>query len=140
MNLKNAFRFQNKLEHLMDETSGILQDQRNISKVKASHLHSQISAEEKDVWVKDAQPSDYTDQTTVLATFLMAMLTKREKPANAIHDTKSKLDIDMDNQGGLNRTHQQLSDSASTAKSSLSPRTGGLNTAPQNAGAPITPK
>lgn len=108
MNLKDAFRFQNKLETLMNETCDILQDRRNILKVKTTHLRSQVSAGERDVEVEEARPSDYAGQATGLATFLMAMLTEREKLADAIHDAKAKLDIDMDSQVGLNRTRQQL--------------------------------
>ncbi len=108
MNLKDAFRFQNKLEELMNETREILQDRRNILKIKTTHLRSQVSAEEKDVEVEEARPSDYAGQATVLAAFLMAMLAEREKLAGAIHDAKAKLDIDMDSQVGLNRMRQQM--------------------------------
>lgn len=121
MNLKDAFRFQNKLESLMDETCDILQDRRNILKVKTTHLRSQVSAEERDVEVEEARPSDYAGQATVLANFLMAMLAEREKLAGAIHDAKAKMDIDMDSQVGLNRVRQQL---ASTFRQMTAYRSG----------------
>ena len=38
MNMKDAFRFQNKLKDLMIEATEILQDRRNIVKVKTTHL------------------------------------------------------------------------------------------------------
>ena len=40
MNLKDAFRAQNKLQTLMDEASYILQDQGNTLKVTTTHLRS----------------------------------------------------------------------------------------------------
>jgi len=108
MNLKDGFRFQNKLEALMEEACDILHDRRNILKVKTTHLRSQVSPEEKDVEVEETRPSDYAGQATALAAFLMALLGEREKLAAAIHDAKAKLDIDMDSQVGLNRVRQQL--------------------------------
>ena len=41
MNMKDAFRFQNKLKGLMCEATAILQDRRNIVKVKTTHLLEQ---------------------------------------------------------------------------------------------------
>ena len=94
MDLKDAFRFQNKLESLMDEACGILQDRRNILKVRTTHLRSQVSPEEKDVEVEELCPSDYAGQATALAAFLMAMLAEREKLSAAIRGAKAGLDID----------------------------------------------
>lgn len=108
MDLKDAFRFQNKLESLMDEACGILQDRRNILKVRTTHLRSQVSPEEKDVEVEELCPSDYAGQATALAAFLMAMLAEREKLSAAIRGAKAGLDIDMDSQVGLNRVRQQM--------------------------------
>lgn len=108
MDLKDAFRFQNKLESLMDEACGILQDRRNILKVRTTHLRSQVSPEEKDVEVEELCPSDYAGQATALAAFLMAMLAEREKLSAAIRGAKAGLDIDMDSQVGLNRVRQQV--------------------------------
>ena len=38
MNMKDAFRFQNRIKSLMCEATSILQDRRNIVKVKTTHL------------------------------------------------------------------------------------------------------
>lgn len=40
MNLKDAFRTQNKLQALMDEAGDILQDRCNTLKVTTTHLRS----------------------------------------------------------------------------------------------------
>lgn len=45
MNLKDAFRAQNKLQALMDEASDILQDQGNTLKVTTTHLRSKVIPE-----------------------------------------------------------------------------------------------
>ena len=46
MNLKDAFRTQNKLQTLMDEASEILQDRGNTLKVTTTHLRSKVMPEE----------------------------------------------------------------------------------------------
>jgi len=110
MNLKDAFRFQNKLQALMDEASGILQDRRNILKVKTIHLRSKVVAEDADAEVVDTAPCEYAGHANEVAAFLMAMLAEREKLCVAIHNAKGKLTIDMDSEVGLNRQRQQLAE------------------------------
>lgn len=110
MNLKDAFRFQNKLQGLIDEASCILQDRRNILKVKTTHLRSEVVAEDANIKVADAAPSEYAGHANEVAAFLMSMLAEREKLCAAIHDAKGKLPIDMDSEVGFNRQRQQLAE------------------------------
>lgn len=108
MNLKDAFRLQNRFQSLMDEATGILQDRRNILEVKTTHLRSKIVSEDTDVEVADTTASEYAGHATAVATFLLAMLAEKEKLCAAIHDAKASLPIDMDNEVGLNRERQQI--------------------------------
>ena len=108
MNLKDAFRLQNKFQSLIDEASGILQDRRNILKVKTTHLRSKVVSEDADVEVADSTVSEYAGHATEVAAFLLSMLAEREKLCAAIHDAKAGLPIDMDNEVGLNRERQQI--------------------------------
>ena len=110
MNLKDAFRTQNKLQSLMDEASCILQDQDNILKVTTTHLRSKVMPEAQDAVVEDPSPSEYAEYINQVATFLMAMLMEREKLSAAICAAKSKLPLDMDSETGLNRARQSLAD------------------------------
>ena len=50
MNMKDAFRFQNKLKDLMIEATEILQDRRNIVKVKTTHLRSKVMGDARTRW------------------------------------------------------------------------------------------
>ena len=59
MNMKDAFRFQNKLKNLMCEATSILQDQRNIVKVKTTHLRSKVMSDALDAVVEETAPSEY---------------------------------------------------------------------------------
>ena len=110
MNLKDAFRAQNKLQVLMDEASCILQDRDNTLKVTTTHLRSKVMPEAQDVVVEDSAPSEYTEHINQVAAFLMAMLAEREKLSAAICAAKSKLPLDMDSETGLNRTRQSLAE------------------------------
>ena len=59
MNMKDAFRFQNKLKDLMVEATEILQDRRNIVKVKTTHLRSKVMGDAQDAVVEEVAPSEY---------------------------------------------------------------------------------
>ena len=110
MNLKDAFRAQNKLQALMDEAGDILQDRGNILKVTTTHLRSKVMPEAQDAVVEEAAPSEYAEHINQVAAFLMAMLAEREKLSAAICAAKSKLTLDMDSETGLNRTRRSLAD------------------------------
>lgn len=110
MNLKDAFRAQNKLQSLMDEAGCILQDQDNTLKVTTTHLRSKVMPEAQDAVTEDAAPSEYAEHINQVAAFLMAMLAEREKLSAAICAAKSKLPLDMDSETGLNRVRQNLAD------------------------------
>ena len=108
MNLKDAFRTQNKLQTLMDEASEILQDRGNTLKVTTTHLRSKVMPEAQDAVTEDAAPCEYAEHINQVAAFLMAMLVEREKLSAAIHDAKAQLPLDMDSETGLNRARQEL--------------------------------
>ena len=110
MNLKDAFRAQNKLQSLMDEAGYILQDRDNTLKVTTTHLRSKVMPEAQDAVVEEAAPSEYAEHINQVAAFLMAMLAEREKLSAAICAAKSKLTLDMDSETGLNRTRRSLAD------------------------------
>ena len=79
MNMKDAFRFQNKLKSLMCEAASILQDRRNLVRVKTTHLRSQVMADAQDAVVVEAAPSEYAGHANEVAAFLMSLMGEREK-------------------------------------------------------------
>ena len=72
MNLKDAFRAQNKLQALMDEAGEILQDRGNTLRVTTTHLRSKVMPEAQDAVTEDAAPSEYAEHINQVAAFLMA--------------------------------------------------------------------
>jgi len=110
MNLKDAFRAQNKLQAVMDEANGILLEQDNILKVTTTHLRSKVMVDAQDVVTEEPAPSDYASHINEVAAFLIAMLVERERLSAAIHTAKATLPLDMDSEVGLNRVRQNLAD------------------------------
>ena len=108
MNLKEAFRFQNKLQGLMNEAQSILQDERNITKTQTTVFHKKVMPElENEVTVESA-PSEYADRINEIMSFLLYLLDEHEKLAKGIHNAKAALPIDMDNEVSLNSRRQQI--------------------------------
>ena len=99
MNLKEAFRFQNKLQSLMDEAEMILCDEQNITEVKVTALHKKVMPEkENEVTIEP------------VASLLLYLLEEREKLSAAIRAAKEKQSIDMDSEVSLNGKRQRLAD------------------------------
>ena len=108
MNLKEAFRCQNKLKALMDEAESILEDKRNITEVKVTTLYSRVVPERENEVTVEAAPSEYADRIDAVAAFLLDLLHEREKLSQAIRTAKAQLPIDMDSEVCLNTRRQAV--------------------------------
>lgn len=109
MNLKDAFRTQNKLQLVMNEAIDILEEPRNILKIKTTHLRSRVMKEAQDGVVEEEAPSEYAGCANQLAQFLLFLMKERETLSQAIREAKGKLPLDLDSEVGLNRQRQTLS-------------------------------
>jgi len=108
MNLKEAFRFQNKLQSFMDEAQGILDRDVNITRVENTYLRSKVTAEAENETVLVAPETEYYDQITDLVRFLVHLVGERAKLFAAIREAKRALDIDMDSEVSLNVSRQSI--------------------------------
>ena len=108
MNLKEAFRFQNKLGALMDEAQSILGRDANIVKVESTYLRKKAYVEAENETVTEAPPTEYADRITDIIRFLVQLMDQREKLSKAIHAAKNALPIDMDSEVGLNAKRQEI--------------------------------
>ena len=104
MNLKEAFRYQNKLQSFMDEAQGILDRDANVTKVENTYLRHKVMAEAEDETVLIAPETEYYEQITDIAQFLLYLLNEKDKLFAAIRTAKDALDIDMDSEVSLNAT------------------------------------
>lgn len=108
MNLKEAFRFQNKLGTLMDEAQGILGREANITKVENTYLRQKVYDGAENETVADTPPTEFADRITDVVKFMMHLMDQREKLSKAIHAAKNALPIDMDSEVGLNAKRQEI--------------------------------
>ena len=67
MSLKEAFRYQNKLQSLLDEAQGILDCDANVTKVANTYLRHKVMPEAEDETVIDAAQTEYAEQITDIA-------------------------------------------------------------------------
>ena len=110
MNLKEAFSFQNKLQSLMSEAQCILGRDQNITVVKNTYLRHKVMAEVEDETTVDAPATEYSENITEVAVFLLHLLAEREKLGAAIHKAKVSLDLDsgLDGEVSLNGKRQEI--------------------------------
>lgn len=108
MNLKEAFRFQNKLQALTDEANRILWSDANVTKVQTTYLRHKVMPEAEDETVVEIPDHDYTEKITRLVDFSIYLLSQREKLSAAIRKAKDSLPVDIDTQASLNSGSQQL--------------------------------
>lgn len=108
MNLKEAFRYQNKLQTLMTAAENILMSERNITKTKTTVFHKKVMPELENEITEEAAPSEYADQINEVTAFLLDLLHEHEKLAEGIYDAKAALPIAMDNEVSLNGKRQRI--------------------------------
>ena len=99
MNLKEAFRYQNKLQSLLDEAQGILDCDANVTKVANTYLRHKVMPEAEDETVMDVAQTEYAEQITEIARFMLYLLEEKAKDA---------LDMDMDSEVSLNAARQSI--------------------------------
>lgn len=110
MNLKEAFRYQNKIERLMGEAKDILSRERNVTKVENTSLRHKVNPDAADETTLELPETEYADQITEIAVFLMFLLDEREKLSRSIREAKKAMDIDFDGEVSLNAKRQTISD------------------------------
>lgn len=110
MNLKEAFRFQNKLQSMMDEAQSILGVTSNVTKVQNTYLRHKVMAEAEDETTVDTPSTEYGEKITELAEFLLHLMTEREKLSAAIYKAKSNLELSagLDGEVSLNSKRQEV--------------------------------
>ena len=110
MNLKEAFRFQNKLQSMMDEAQSILGSTANITKVQNTYLRKKVMPEVENETTIDAPATEYSEQITLVAEFLLHLLSEREKLSVAIFQAKAGLNLPagLDGEVSLNNKRQEV--------------------------------
>ena len=108
MNLKEAFRYQNKLQRLMEEAEDILHRERNVVKVEQTALLHKVNPDAADETTLEPADTVYAGQITDIAVLLMFLLGERERLSGAIRKAKQSMDMDFDGEVSLNARRQEI--------------------------------
>ena len=122
MNLKEAFRYQNKLQALLDEAQGILDCDANVTKVSNTYLRHKVMPEAEDETVMDVAQTEYAEQITDIARFMLYLLEEKSRLFAAIRKAKDALDMDMDSEVSLNAARQSSCSPAGAPATASTPR------------------
>ncbi len=110
MNLKEAFRLQNKLQQLSYEAGNILSNERNIIETKNTHLRKKVMPEVENEVIMEAPSTDYADRINEMCDFFMWLIDEREALSKAIYEAKLKMTSSnggFDNIAGINRARRE---------------------------------
>ena len=108
MNLKEAFRYQNKIQALMAEAQDILGKEKNITRVEKTTLQSKVVSGAEDIVVVEIPETEFEEQITDIAVLLMFLLNEKEKLSYAICAAKKAMSIDFDGEVSLNAKRQEV--------------------------------
>lgn len=108
MNLKDAFRYQNKLDQMIDKGKLILQLEGNITTVTSTYLRHKVDPDVEDYVVEEKPDTVWDENITPLCEFLLFLVTQKESLSAAIRKAKASLPVDIDAESGLNKGRQEL--------------------------------
>ena len=108
MNLKEAFRFQNRLQRMMDDALRILRREENLVTVEVTKLIHKADPQREDETSVQTPDSEYAEMSNQLAAFLLYLLEQREKLGYAIRDAKRSMAMDFDGEVSLNTKRQEI--------------------------------
>ena len=106
--LKEAFRYQNKLQNLMAEAHSILSKEKNVTRVEKTTLQSKVNPGSEDIVTVEIPDTEFEGQITEIAMLMMFLLNERERLSQAIRGAKEKMNIDFDGEVSLNTKRQEI--------------------------------
>lgn len=109
MNLKEAFRYQNKLNDLIDTVEDYLGESSNVMKTTVEHLRKKANPAAENEIVDTTAEREYPYSINDMMKFLVEMVEEKELLYSHILEAKRNLDFDMDSQIDLNIKRQSLS-------------------------------
>ena len=108
MNLKEAFRFQNKLQSLIASVEDILDVEDNVIKTQKTYLYKKAMPQAENETVTEVPATEYYTQINQLADFLIYLLGEHEKLSKIINTVKKNLSLDIDGEISLNKHRQNI--------------------------------
>lgn len=106
MNLKEAFRYQNFLDGLLETTYNYLNNKSFVVSTVETHLKSQVNPDAKDEVIVVQKPYDVEFTPNDLINFVVKVINEKERLSNIISDAKMRTEIDIDVAIALNKKKQ----------------------------------
>ena len=88
----------------------VLGRERNVTKVENTTLRHKVNPDVEDETTVEEPETEYADQITEIAVFLMFLLDEREKLSRAIREAKKGMDMDFDGEVSLNAKRQHIAE------------------------------
>lgn len=108
MNLKEAFRYQNKLQQWMQEATCILHQEENVTCTESTALLRKVNPEAENETITELNRTEYADRITELAVFLVYLLQQREQLCYSVRKAKQTMTLDFDSEVSLNTQRQEI--------------------------------
>lgn len=106
MNLKEAFRYQNFLDELLETAYSYLNNKNFVVSTVETHLKSQVNPDAKDEVIEVQKPYDVEFTPNNLIDFVVKVINEKERLSNIISDAKMRTEIDIDVAIALNKKKQ----------------------------------
>ena len=106
MNLKEAYRYANYLDSLLDTAYYYLQNKGFVTTTKQNHLRSKANNEADNEVVEVPKPYDVEFTPNNVIDFVVNVITEKELLAIAIAKAKTSTEINIDNAVALNKKKQ----------------------------------
>ena len=107
MNLKEAYRYANFLNELLERSYALLEDTNVVTTVEQRHLRSRAVKETEDETVMGEKPF-CAKVTMMLVDFVVEALVEKEALMKAIADAKAGTELNIDNAIAMNKKKQQF--------------------------------
>lgn len=108
--LREAFRYQNFLEAMIQNCDRYLRDSNNVMKIIEEHRRSKVQPEAQDEKKDNIADRPLAVSADTLIDFMFRIYLEKESLSKAINDAKNQHCADMDMNMALNKTRQRIVD------------------------------
>ena len=108
--LREAFRYQNFLESLIQSCDSYLRNSNNVMKIVEEHHRSNVQPEAQDEKKDNIADRPLAVSADTLINFMFCVYLEKESLSKAINDAKNQHCADMDMDMALNKTRQRIVD------------------------------
>lgn len=108
MHLKDAFRYQNTLSRLVDQSVDFLSRKANVTLVKQEHMRKKANPEAEDEIVQVERDRSLPQDNNTVVAFLEHLMEEKSRLSAAIARAKADCGFDLDTELANNRTRQRV--------------------------------